>query len=40
MLAQAICMTGSDLCSSAKDWEAQISTTSIIYEEFYEQVNH
>ena len=38
MLAQAIMMTGSDLSSSSKSWEAQYQTTAIIYEEFYEQV--
>ena len=38
MLTQAIMMTGSDLCSSSKCWDAQYGTTSIIYQEFYEQV--
>ena len=38
MLTQAIMMTGSDLCSSSKSWDAQYRTTEIIYEEFYEQV--
>ena len=31
-------MTGSDLNSSSKCWEDQEKTTTIIYEEFYEQV--
>ena len=38
MLAQAMCMTGSDLCSSSKSWDHQLSTTCVIYQEFYEQV--
>ena len=40
MLAQAIMMTGSDLCSSSKSWDSQYNTTAVIYEEFYEQVPH
>ena len=38
MLAQSMCMTGSDLCSSQKPWESQMATTNVIYGEFYEQV--
>ena len=38
MLAQSMCMTGSDLCSSQKPWESQIATSNVIYGEFYEQV--
>ena len=37
-LAQSMCMTGSDLCSSQKPWENQESTAKVIYDEFYEQV--
>ena len=32
-------MTGSDLNSSSKSWDSQEATTSIIYQEFYEQVH-
>ena len=39
MLVQALAMTGSDLCSAAKPWDAQIQTAEIIYAEFHEQVN-
>ena len=38
LLAQAIMMTGSDLCSSTKLWEAQELTSQVIYREFYDQV--
>ena len=38
MLAQAVIMTGSDLCSSSKSWECQLRTSDVIYEEFHEQV--
>ncbi len=38
MLVQSISMTGSDLVSSAKPWDAQVSTATVIYDEFYEQV--
>ncbi len=31
-------MTGSDLCSASKGWDAQEATADIIYAEFYEQV--
>ena len=31
-------MTGSDLCASAKPWDQQLKTVSVIYEEFYIQV--
>ena len=31
-------MTGSDLCSASKPWDAQEQTAEIIYAEFYEQV--
>ena len=31
-------MTGSDLCTSAKPWDQQLKTVSVIYEEFYIQV--
>ena len=31
-------MTGSDLCSSTKLWQAQEITSQVIYSEFYEQV--
>jgi hypothetical protein len=37
-LSQAIMMTGSDLCSSTKEWEAQEMTSQVIYREFYDQV--
>ena len=37
-LAQAICMTGSDLSSSSKPWKAQYKTSFVVYEEFHEQV--
>ena len=38
MLVQALCMTGSDLCSASKDWHAQEQTAIVIYDEFYDQV--
>ena len=38
LLSQAIMMTGSDLCSSTKLWQAQEITSQVIYSEFYEQV--
>ncbi len=31
-------MTSSDLVSSAKPWDSQVSTATVIYDEFYEQV--
>ncbi len=33
-----MCMTGSDLSSIAKPWEAQVDTAYVIYNEFYSQV--
>ena len=38
MLVQSLSMTGSDLCSASKPWDAQEQTAEIIYAEFYEQV--
>lgn len=38
MIVQALCMTGSDLCSAAKPWGSQEATAEVIYSEFYEQV--
>lgn len=38
MLVQSLSMTGSDLCSASKPWDAQESTAEVIYQEFYEQV--
>ena len=39
LLAQAICLTASDLNSSSKPWAVQEKTTKVVYEEFHEQVN-
>lgn len=30
-------MTASDLCASAKPWDAQSETVQVIFQEFYEQ---
>ena len=38
LLVQAICLTGSDLNSSAKPWGIQEKTTQVVYQEFHEQV--
>ena len=38
LLLQTMVMTGSDLCTSAKPWDQQLKTVSVIYEEFYIQV--
>ena len=38
MMVQALSMTGSDLCTASKCWDAQEQTSDIIYAEFYEQV--
>lgn len=38
MSVEALLMTASDLCSSAKPWDLQLETVSVIYEEFYVQV--
>ena len=37
LLLQTMVMTGSDLCASAKPWDQQLKTVSVIYEEFYIQ---
>ncbi|KAF5297414.1 hypothetical protein FQR65_LT01345 [Abscondita terminalis] len=37
LLIQAISMTASDLCASAKPWEIQVQTVKVIFEEFYQQ---
>ncbi|KAK5637888.1 hypothetical protein RI129_000191 [Pyrocoelia pectoralis] len=37
LLIQAISMTASDLCASAKPWEVQVETVKVIFEEFYQQ---
>lgn len=34
-LIQAIAMTGSDLCASAKPWDVQVETVKVIYIHFY-----
>ena len=39
LLAQSICLTGSDLNSSSKPWNVQVKTTQVVYEEFHDQVN-
>lgn len=38
LLVQAICLTGSDLSSSTKPWSVQERTSSVVYQEFHEQV--
>ena len=38
LLVEAMVMTGSDLCASAKPWDLQLETVAVIYEEFYIQV--
>ena len=38
LVLQTMVMTGSDLCTSAKPWDQQLKTVSVIYEEFYIQV--
>ena len=38
MLVEALLMTGSDLCASAKPWDLQMQTVEVIYDEFYRQV--
>lgn len=38
LLAQALCLTGSDLNSAAKPWAIQYRTAQIVYSEFHEQV--
>ena len=38
MLVEALLMTGSDLCASAKPWDLQMHTVEVIYDEFYRQV--
>ena len=38
LLAQSICLTGSDLNSSSKPWNVQVKTTQVVYEEFHDQV--
>ncbi len=38
MLVEALLMTASDLCSSAKTWEMQLETVAVIYQEFHKQV--
>ena len=37
MLVQAVAMTASDLCASAKPFEIQLDTVKVIFEEFYDQ---
>ena len=39
LLSQAICMTGSDLNSSAKPWFVQQNTSKVVYQEFHDQVS-
>lgn len=38
MIVEALVMTASDLCSSSKPWDLQLATVTVIYEEFYSQV--
>ena len=38
LLVEALLMTGSDLCASAKPWDLQMQTVEVIYDEFYKQV--
>ena len=38
LLVEALLMTGSDLCASAKPWDLQMQTVEVIYDEFYNQV--
>ena len=38
LLAQSLSMTGSDLNSSAKPWYIQEKTSSVVYQEFHDQV--
>ena len=38
LLVEALLMTGSDLCASAKPWDLQMQTVEVIYDEFYQQV--
>ena len=40
LLSQAIAMTGSDLCSISKEWDSQVDTAYVIYNEFYGQVKY
>ena len=40
LLIEAMVMTGSDLCASAKPWHLQLETVAVIYEEFYIQVGN
>ena len=34
-----MCLTGADLSSAAKPWKIQFNTTSVVYAEFYDQVD-
>jgi hypothetical protein len=38
LLAQAMCLTGSDLNSSAKPWDIQYKVSKNVYTEFHDQV--
>ena len=38
LLAQSLSMTGSDLNSSSKPWFIQERTSSVVYQEFHDQV--
>ena len=38
LLAQSLSMTGSDLNSSSKPWYIQEKTSSVVYQEFHDQV--
>jgi hypothetical protein len=38
LLAQAMCLTGSDLNSSAKPWDIQYQVSEKVYAEFHDQV--
>jgi hypothetical protein len=40
LLAQAMCLTGSDLNSSAKPWDIQFNVSKNVYAEFHDQVCH
>ena len=38
LLLEALCLTGADLCSAWKPWEAHYRTAADIYAEFHDQV--
>ncbi|RXG72469.1 putative 3',5'-cyclic phosphodiesterase pde-5 [Armadillidium vulgare] len=37
LMLEAVTMTASDLCASAKPWDIQAETVKVIFEEFYDQ---